>query len=47
MKLRSRNSLGLVLMQGLAEDLHGTFTIGNKQGTRMEVVFPTADILVS
>ena len=34
------NSLGLKLMRGLSEDIHGTFSIVQMNGTKVEVVFP-------
>lgn len=34
------DSLGLVLMKGLTEDLKGLFTIRSEQGTSVEIIFP-------
>ena len=40
-----RNSLGLKLMKGLSEDIHGKFSIERSNGTKIEVQFP-GDLIV-
>ena len=34
------SSMGLKLMKGLSEDIHGTFTIERMNGTKIKVEFP-------
>jgi len=33
------NSLGLKLMKGLSEDIHGRFSIVNNEGTKVDIEF--------
>lgn len=42
--LQNHNSFGMILMRGMAEDLEGTFSITNNNGTQISVTFTNSSL---